>query len=109
MSIFQKEVIDGLGYDEKNNVAKLYIKDVLTFDQEEIHIQLLNAKLSNYLSFIINGELDSYIDSDDYDKEIIIDFISEPPKNVKEFLDYYHHSFKKNNIELKYTITSLKS
>lgn len=109
MSVFQAEVIDGLNYDKKHNIAYLYIKDVLTFENEDIHLRLLNQKLANYLSFIVSGELDEYIESKDYDKEIIIDFISDPPQNIKKILNYYHESLDKRDIELRWTVTSLKS
>ncbi|MDR3215385.1 MAG: hypothetical protein LBT75_03800, partial [Bacilli bacterium] len=76
MSIIQDNVIDGLGYIKEENVVQLYIKDVLTFDDEDAHLELLNKKLANYLSFIVSGEIDEYVEAKDYDKEIIINFIS---------------------------------
>lgn len=57
MSIEQKNVVDFISFDKNNNKVILTISDHLPWDDEYMHLSLLQDKINAYIGFIERGEI----------------------------------------------------
>lgn len=52
MSVVDLNKIDGVGKDKKENALRLIISDHLDWQEEDIHIEVLQDKINAYLQYI---------------------------------------------------------
>ena len=87
MSIFEAEVVDSIGVVEGN--LELLVIDTLDWKYENEHLEMLQDKINNYLTFL---ESKQYVEKygDDFVKKIISIHFN---KNICEV-----HYYRKNDI-----------
>lgn len=91
MSVIDKNVIDGMAFDEKENTLIMEIYDHLSSEDmdEYEHLMMLQDKLNTYLDFFESGQyLDSYPGIIVKEVSLNIHFKYDITDNFTKFLDF---------------------
>ncbi len=103
MTIEQTDKVDGIGIDRKKNEVVLIISDHLSWDNENIHINLLEKKIDGYLNYIKSGQyLDNFQDYYELPIRFNLIFQHNPPKSVSKILQILTNQLKSVNILFSY-------
>lgn len=82
MAIDNPNTIDAIGVEKATNSVVLTIADSWDWENEQSHLEALQAKLNAYLNFIESGEIwESYPDS--ANRSVRIDVVSRFPLSTK--------------------------
>lgn len=96
MAITELKQIDAIGRDGCN--LRLAIVDILDWEYEDMHLEILQDKINNYLTFI---ETKQYVKEygDNYEKKIIDIFFQHGiTENGIKFINVISIQLKKENI-----------
>lgn len=87
MSVAEPNAIDFASVDKATGVANLTISDHLPWDDDDIHLEILQDKLNAYISFYESGQIyEKYPESKSRDIRFSIVFKFAPPDDVVEYL-----------------------
>lgn len=110
MSVTDKDIIDGIAYEEDNRLLILEIYDHLGFEQEieYDHMMMLQDKLNTYIWYIESEqykEVYPNTDFDGYSFKINVCFMCEMSQFCIKFLDHVKNKLSENNIVVEYSQT----
>lgn len=87
MSILETERVDAIGKD--GNILRLAIFDSLDWDYEDMHLDLLQEKLNNYLTFLIDKQYVQNYGDDFEEKAIDIYFQNQVTSNSIKLINVF--------------------
>lgn len=106
MTIENINEIDGLALDESNNELILLITDHLEWYDELAHLNILQNKINNYLSFIENKQYKEIYPKYEIRGYLLkISFQYDLPQKGIDFLSYVADQIKKLNIKIEAEVT----
>lgn len=102
MSVMEKNKVDGIGKSKEENKIVLMISDHLDWDNEMLHLKLLQDKINAYIEFIESGQVyNNYPDAKSVDGFIFeINFKYNITENCRKLLDVVEKSTQDLKIEL---------
>ncbi len=56
MTIENPDTVDGMGFDPESGRLILRVYDHLDWADEQAHLQLIAAKITNYMTFLLSGQ-----------------------------------------------------
>lgn len=106
MSILDANVVDIIGVDPSEGIARLIITDHLEWtDPVGEHLYLLQEKINTYLKFLEGGELEQHFpDSKGCKREIQIAMKFEPSSEVLSFIGKAREIIQGAGFDLVYQV-----
>ena len=103
MAIDNISIIDFIGIDKKTNELILTISDHLDWDNTDTHLEILQAKLNAYLSFIESGEIYEH-KKEAMGRKIIIEIVGKYnlPTEVISFYKNVNVQVKDLKVEVRF-------
>ena len=92
LNIEKTNILDGIGFDEKNSKLALLLADGMDWCDEYNHLMLLQEKINYYIAYIENKQYLKYLQENSIDLnkikqiEIQIHFLFKETDNCKKFL-----------------------
>ena len=86
MSVVDLDKVDGMGLMKDGKHLLMMIGDHLDWEDEEIHLEILQDKINAYVAYIESGEWKSRYPDDLQGVIITINFLYEIPENCEKFL-----------------------
>lgn len=100
MSICDLDKVDAVGKDKNENALRMMLADHLDWEDEGIHLEILQDKINYYLQYITNKH---YLqDYGEIAKFIIVIFFKYPiTDNCNKFIEVVSEQLKEENIFLE--------
>lgn len=100
MSICDLDKVDAVGKDKKENALRMMLADHLDWEDEGIHLEILQDKINYYLQYITNKQ---YLqDYGEIPKFIIVIFFKYPiTDNCNKFIEVVSEQLNEENIFLE--------
>jgi len=104
MSVTDLDKVDAIGLTEEGKRLYMRITDHLGWDEELIHLEILQDKINAYVAYLEGGEWKSRYPEDLEGATIEIVFLYEITDNCQKFLQVVQDQLGQECIEIKATI-----
>ena len=104
MSIVDLDKVDAMGLSQDGKRLCLFIADVFNWEDEDVHLDILQDKINAYVSFLEGGQWKSSFPQDLEGTTIQIDFLYEITPNCEKFLQAVQDQLGQYCIEIKVVV-----
>ena len=102
MSVIEKDKIDGMGKSKESNELLLLITDHLDWENEHVHLIILQNKINSYLEFIESKQYVVTYPQDIFDGYVIeIHFQDGMSENCFKFLEVVANQVEELNVKIR--------
>lgn len=108
MSVLEKEVVDGVAWDKKENAIRLLITDHLDWSDEYNHLLLLQEKINAYIAFCEQRQYNQIYENILVEYAIIeIHFKYNPMLKAMDFLEQVQRQINEFGITIECHISGV--
>ncbi|MHC2070002.1 DUF6572 domain-containing protein [Bremerella sp. T1] len=101
MALAKTQIIDAVGICKQTGKVVLSLMDEEDWDEDQVHLELLEKKLATYLRFIESGDIrKAYPKSQGREIRIEIHGRDQPPGDGVQFLDQLAERVRQKGIEM---------
>lgn len=104
MSIADLDKVDAMGLSQDGKRLCLFIADLLNWEDEYVHLDILQDKINSYVSFLEGEQWKSSFSQDLEGATIQIDFLYEITPNCEKFLQAVQDQLGQYCIEIKVVV-----
>ena len=106
MTIEKVDQVDIIGIDNDTGYVSLWISDHLDWEDEEMHLRLLQDKINRYLSFCESGEIyEKYPEARGRKIEFSVYAKHDTPQICVDFFNRVSQILEEQGFSLKYQVT----